>query len=100
MTGEANVLGRRPDASVRRYGLDLATRLLHVLATKTGRLAYCGVEPTVVIAPPLVRARQIESRTDPAVRGLSLCPGCRAKMIPRPSGAIWGPPHPPQRRAA
>lgn len=96
MTAEANVLGKRSDGSVRRYGLQTPEKLIHVLATSTGKLAYCGFSVQAAIKVPIARARAIEQRMDSSVKGFGFCPICLAALTPQPDPAIWGPPHPPQ----
>lgn len=98
VTAEALLRGRRPDGSVRRYGLeaDQGERLLHVLATRTGQLAYCGYRPRGVISPTIERAQEMERMVDPQTRGFSWCRECYDALTPQPDPAIWGPPRPPQ----
>jgi hypothetical protein len=89
MTAEAIIRGRRSDGSVRRYGLEAKRRLLHVLATKTGELAYCGFRPNTIITPPVARARALESGLDASARGLRWCKVCRKAVTPQPNPIIW-----------
>lgn len=92
MTAAANVLGKRPDGTVRRYGLQTQpTKLIHVLATKTGKLAYCGVSVQAAISVPIARARAIESRSDSSVQGFSFCHDCFAALTPQPDPSQWRP---------
>lgn len=97
MTADANVIGKRQDGTVRRYGLEVGkdVRLLHVLATRTGDLAYCGYRPSAVIRPSHQRAVAIERREDQQSRGFEFCRECLREMTPQPDPAIWGPPRPP-----
>lgn len=93
MTAAALIFGKRPDGTVRRYGLDPQTKLIHVLASKTGRLAYCGVDPKVEVRPSARgEAVAIERRTSPQSKGYSFCRACLAGLTPQPDPAIWGPP--------
>lgn len=98
MTAEALTRGRRSDGTVRRYGLesDQSIRLLHVLATRTGKLAYCGYQPRAVLSPSIERAREIERLTDPSTKGFRWCRECYDALTPQPDPTIWGPPRPPQ----
>lgn len=91
MTASANTLGKRPDGSVRRYGLDSGTKLIHVIATKTGKLTYCGITPKIVATPNRASAISIEKYTDPASKGYAMCPICSASITPQPDPVIWGP---------
>jgi hypothetical protein len=91
VTASARLLGRRGDGSVRRYGIEGPARTLHILATRTGALAYCGFRPTAVVSPPLARARAIEQATDPQARGLLRCRTCFAALTPQPDPSIWRP---------
>lgn len=92
MTAAANVLGKRPDGTVRRYGLQTQpTKLLHVLATRTGKLAYCGYAVTAAISVPIERARAMENRTDASTKAFGFCHDCLAALTPQPDPSQWRP---------
>lgn len=94
MTAQAQTLGKRNDGTVRRYGLETragGARLLHVLATKTGALAYCGYRPAAVLRPPLDQAISFEQRTAQQTRGFLWCRRCLDSLSPQPDPAIWKP---------